>query len=396
MINMIRKRIMAALLAMSLTALGLAACDYSAFTSAAPAAGEAAEEAAQAEEDVQEAAEAVTEEPAEAADEAAAEAEASAEAEQEEAAADNTAAAEKLPVRIIALKGPTAMGMVKLMDDAAAGIYDDADYQFSIVGAVDEVPPAIVKGETDIATVPANLASVLYNNTEGAVEVLAVNTLGILYIVENGDSISSVEDLRGKTIYASGKGATPEYRLNYILSGHGIDPETDVTIEWKSEHAECLAAILSDEGGIAMLPQPFVTTAQMQNEGIRTVLDMTAEWDALQEGKDNASSMVTGVVIARRAFVEENPEAVAAFMDRYAASVSFVNENTDDAAALVGGFEIVPEQVAKKALPACNIVFIEGEELKQKLGGYLEVLAEQNPQAVGGALPAEDFYYSRQ
>ncbi|MBO5998659.1 MAG: ABC transporter substrate-binding protein [Lachnospiraceae bacterium] len=372
---------------MSLTALGLAACDYSAFTTAAPAPAPAAEEAVAAP-----AAEAEEAAPAEEAEEDVQEAEAPAAEGQEEA---ESAGTEKQTVRIMALKGPTAMGMVKLMDEASSDVYDDADYQFSIVGAVDEVPPAIVKGETDIAAVPANLAAVLYNNTEGAVEVLAVNTLGVLYIVENGDSVSSVEDLRGKTIYASGKGATPEYGLNYILNGYGIDPETDVTIEWKSEHAECLAAILADEGGIAMLPQPFVTTAQMQNEGIRTALDLTAEWDALQEGKDNASSMLTGVVIARRAFVEENPEAVSAFMDRYAASVSFVNENNDEAAALVGGFEIVPEAVAKKALPACNIVFIEGEELKQKLGGYLEVLMEQNPQAVGGALPAEDFYYSR-
>ena len=146
-----------------------------------------------------------------------------------------TFAADAEPMRIAALKGPTAMGMVQMMDA------EDSAREFTIASAVDEIPPMIVKGSVDVAAVPANLASVLYNNTEGAVEVLAINTLGVLYIVENGDSINSVEDLRGKTIYASGKGATPEYALDYILTGNGIDPSADVTIEWKSEHAECLA-----------------------------------------------------------------------------------------------------------------------------------------------------------
>ena len=172
------------------------------------------------------------------------------------------AALAETDVNVTALKGPTAMGMVKLMDEAESGAVDGNAYTFDIAAAVDEVTPKIVKGETDIAAVPANLASVLYNNTQGEVQVLAVNTLGVLYIVESGDSVNSVEDLRGKTIYASGKGATPEYALNYILSENGIDPEKDVTIEWKSEHAECLAALLAEDNAIAMLPQPFVTTAQ--------------------------------------------------------------------------------------------------------------------------------------
>ena len=394
---MIRKKLLSVVLAASMGVFALAGCAY---TASAPAETAPVQETAEAEAPADE--EAPAEETAEAepaeeapeAEEPAAEEPAEETVEAETPAAEETPA-EKTAVNIMALKGPTAMGMVKMMDEAAAGEYADADYAFSIVGAIDEVPPALVKGSVDIAAVPANLSSVLYNNTDGAIEVLAVNTLGILYIVENGDTVHSVEDLKGRTIYASGKGATPEYGLNYILDGYGIDSESDVTIEWKSEHAECLAALLADEDGIAMLPQPFVTTAQLQNEGIRVALDLTAEWDALQEGKEDASSMITGVVVARRAFVEENPEVVSAFMDRYAASVEFVNANTDEAAALVGGFEIIPEPVAKKALPACNITFIEGEELKAKLGGYLNVLFEQNPQAVGGALPAEDFYYSR-
>ena len=297
------------------------------------------------------------------------------------------AAAAAEPVRVMALKGPTAIGMIQMMENPG-------EREFSIVGAVDAVGPALIKGEADIAAVPANLASVLYNNTDGAVQVLAINTLGVIYIVDSGDSVHSAEDLRGKTLYASGKGATPEYALNYILAGNGIDPEKDVAIEWKSEHAECLAALMAGEG-VAMLPQPFVTTAQMKADNIRVALDLTEEWDKLQKGQENASAMLTGVVVVRRAFAEENPEAVASFLDDYKASVEFVNGDVAAAAELVGKFDVVPAAVAAKAIPACNIVFIEGDEMETKLSGYLSVLFSQNPKAVGGKLPAEDFYYKR-
>jgi NitT/TauT family transport system substrate-binding protein len=239
------------------------------------------------------------------------------------------------------------------------------------------------------------VASVLYNNTDGDVEVLAINTLGVLYIVESGNSVESVADLKGKTIYASGKGATPEYALNYILSENSIDPEKDVTIEWKSEHAECLAALMAEDNAIAMLPQPFVTTAQTKSDNINVVLDLTEEWDKLQEGSDSPSALLTGVVVARTQFIEENPDVVSAFLDHYKESVDFVNSNTDEAAELIGGYDIVTAEIAKKALPACNITFIEGDQMKEKLSGYLNVLFEQNASAVGGALPNDDFYYSR-
>lgn len=302
---------------------------------------------------------------------------------------------EPVDVEVMALKGPTAMGMVKFMDDVDSGSVTSENYKFSIAASADEVTPKLIQGETDIAAVPANLASVLYNKTQGQVEVLAVNTLGVLYIVENGDLVQSVEDLRGKTIYASGKGSTPEYALEYVLSANGINPETDVTIEWKSEHSECVAAITSSENGIAMLPQPFVTTAETQNPSIRTALDLTEEWDKAQDTEENNSALITGVVVARKEFVEEHPEAVEDFMTNYQESVDYVNDNTEEAGELVGKYDIVTADVAKKALPECNIVFMEGSEMKEKLSGYLEVLKEQNPEAVGGEVPGDDFYYSR-
>lgn len=290
-------------------------------------------------------------------------------------------------VRVAALKGPTAMGMAQMITTAQG---DEASvYNFNIAASADEITPQLIQGNLDIAAVPANLAAVLYNNTQGAVKVLAINTLGVLYIVERGDSVQSVADLRGKTIYSAGKGSTPEFALNYILQENGLDPTEDVTIEYKSEHTECLAAILQDETAVAMLPQPFATTAQTKAEDMRIALDLTAEWDKLTQ----ESSMITGVVVARSAWLEENPEAAATFMADYQASVAYVNANTAEAAEMIGNLDIVTAEVAEKALPYCNITYIAGTEMQQKLSGYLNVLFEQDAASVGGKLPDDAFYY---
>lgn len=311
--------------------------------------------------------------------------------EQDSTEQENQAA--PVDVNAMALKGPTAMGMVELMNEVDSGNVDTENYSFEIAASADEVTPKLVQGEADIAAVPANLASVLYNRTEGQIQVLAINTLGVLYIVENGDSVSSVADLAGKTIYASGKGSTPEYALNFILEKNGLDPAKDVTIEWKSEHSECVAALAQDPEGIAMLPQPFVTTAQANNPNLKVALDLTEEWDKVMENEEEQSRLLTGVVVVRREFAEENPEAVADFMERYADSVKYVNDNVEDAAKLVGQYDIVTEEVAVKAIPECNIVCISGADMKEQLSGYLTVLYDQNPESVGGALPGDDFYY---
>lgn len=298
---------------------------------------------------------------------------------------------EPIAVNVAVLKGPTAMGMVKLMSDSDADNTGENNYTITISAAIDEITPKIVQGEVDIAAIPANMASVLYNNNAD-VSVLAINTLGVMYILENGDSIQSVEDLRGKTIYASGKGATPEYALNYMLESNGIDPITDVTIEYKAEHTECLTALVSNENAIAMLPQPFATTALMKSGSTRIALDITKEWEKKQ-GED--STLITGVVVVRNNFLKEKPEAVKTFMAQYKASVEYVNKNIDDAAVLIGNYDIVTAEVAKEALPYCNITFIEGDEMKTKLSGYLEILLDQNPKSIGGALPNADFYYKQ-
>ena len=296
-------------------------------------------------------------------------------------------------VTVMALKGPTAMGMVSFMNEVDQGEITEENYEFQIAASPDEVSPAIVQGTVDIAAVPANLASVLYQKTDGGVQVLSINTLGVLYLVGTGDTIQDISELKGKTIYASGKGATPEYALNYILKENGLIPGEDVQIEWKSEHTECVAALTEHPDEIALLPQPFVTTAQSKNSSLQVVLDLTDEWDKIQEKNNGNSSLVTGVTIVRTEFAQEHPEILKDFMEHYEESVSFVNNNTEEAAGLIGSYDIVPEEIAKKALPECNIVCIDGNEMKEKLSGYLAVLEQENPQAVGGALPADEFYY---
>lgn len=296
---------------------------------------------------------------------------------------------EGMNVRLGGMKGPTTMGMVKLLEDAEAGTTVN-DYDFTIAGAADELTPLLIKGEMDIAAVPVNLASVLYNKTEGAVQMLAVNTLGVLYIVEKGgETVNSIADLKGKTIYATGKGTTPEYSLTYLLAQHGLTIGEDVTVEWKSEATEVVGAMSGMDSAVAMLPQPFVTVAAGQVEGLRVALDLTAEWNAL----DNGSSLVTGCLVIRREFAEANPEAVAAFLNEYAASTEYANTNPAETAVMVEKYGIVKAAVAEKALPKCNIVCLTGTDMTAAAQGYLQVLFDQNPAAVGGALPAEDFWY---
>jgi len=295
---------------------------------------------------------------------------------------------EKAAVRLAGMTGPTGMGLARLLEDDASGTAAN-DYEFTLAGSADVLNPMIINGELDIAAVPANLASVLYNKTNGGVRVLAVNTLGVLYIVNTDGTVAELSDLVGKTIYATGQGAAPEYALRYVLTQNGIDPDADLTIEWKTEPTEVVSLMATGEGTIAMLPQPYVTVAQTKVENVTPVIDITEEWNNI--GGDGMC--LTGVVIATADFVEKNPDAVKAFLKEYEASINYANENVPEAAQLIGKYEIVAAPMAEKALPHCNLAYIGGEEMKTALEGYLAVLFDQNPAAVGGKMPADDFYY---
>jgi len=292
---------------------------------------------------------------------------------------------EKTTMRIASLKGPTSMGLVQLMnaEDTAN------NYEFTVEATADAITPALIRGDIDIALVPANLASVLYNKTEGGVQMIAINTLGVLYVIETGDSVHSVEDLRGKTIFSTGQGTTPEFALNYVLAGNGIDPDKDVTIEWKSEAAEVLALLQQDDDAVAMLPQPYVTAAQNQVEGLNIAINLTEAWNEL----GTESQLITGVMVARTEFLNENKDAVDAFLAEYEASIDYVNANVEDAAQMVEAFDIFKAAIAKKAIPYCNVYYMAGAEMKKAIVPFYQVLFDQNPKALGGKLPDDAFYY---
>ena len=297
--------------------------------------------------------------------------------------------ADKPVVRLAAMTGPTAMGLVKLLDDAENGLSANT-YDFLLAGAADEISPNLIQGKIDIASIPVNLAAILSGKTNGGITLLAVNTLGVIYIVEKGgESIQSLADLKGKTIYATGRGSTPEYNLTYLLKQAGLTLGEDVTVEWKSEPTEVVALMAQQEAAVAMLPQPFVTVAQNQVEGLRIALNLTEEWDKL--GLD--SRMITSGIVVRTQFLQENPQAVENFLKEFAVSAQYANEHVPETAALIGELGIVKAPIAEKALPYCNIVCLTGAEMQEALSAYLQVLYELNPASVGGALPADSFYY---
>lgn len=285
-------------------------------------------------------------------------------------------------IRIAALKGPTGMGMVKLADKQ-----NYPNYTVSIEASPDALNPRIISGEVDVAAVPVNLASVLYNKLDGDISVLAVSTLGVLYVVEAGSEVNSVADLAGKTVYATGQGATPEYILNYLLDKNGVSGSVEVN--YVGEHA-ALATMLADGSAeIGMLPEPNVTSTLAGNDNLRIALNLTEEWN-----KVCSTELVQGVVIARKSFVNEHPEAIEQFLREYENSSAFVNENIDEAAKLIVDAGILGNvEIAKKAIPNCNISFSKGEAMHKAVEGMLTVLFEANPKSIGGKLPDKDFYY---
>ena len=303
----------------------------------------------------------------------------------------NKASEEKITVKVGALKGATTLGLLPLQDKAANGGANE-NYEFSMMTAADELLPLMIKGELDIALLPSNVASVLYQKTNGGVTVIDINTLGVLYMVSGDSSIGSVADLAGKTIYLTGKGTTPDYVLHYILNGNGIDADQDCTLEYRSEATEVAALLAENSDAIGLLPQPFVTAACAQNDALSVIMDMNAEWEKLQG--ENGSRLVTGVTVVRNEFLQEHENAVAAFMEEHKASAESMNTDVENGAKLAVASEIIAkEPIALKEIPKCNITYIDGNEMKQALSGYLQVLYEQNPESVGGALPQDDFYY---
>lgn len=295
------------------------------------------------------------------------------------------------PVRIAGLKGPTTMGLVNLLDMEQQGTAA-LDYDLQLYGTADEIVPGLIKGELDMAAIPANLAAALYQKTKGGIQAMAVNTLGVLYVVEKGDTVHRMADLAGRTILSTGKGTTPEYLLRYLLEKNGLDPDKDVKIQYCSEATEVTAQMAAaQKDAIAVLPQPYVTAAGMKDPSLRVALDLTAEWDKVSD-----SQLVTGVTVVRTQYAQEHPDVVEAFLQEYAQSVRTANTDLDRTAALCEQQGVVAKAaIAKKALPACNIVCRTGDEMQKDVSAYLSVLCAADPAAVGGKLPDEGFYWKK-
>ena len=293
-------------------------------------------------------------------------------------------------INLYVLSGPTGIGAMNLWAAADAGETKNT-YHITMPGANDEVVAALSNGEADIAAVATNLAATLYNKTSGGVTVLAVNTLGVLSMLSNGQEAATVSDLKGKTIYAPGQGANPEYILRYVLSGNGLDPDKDVTLRFVGEGSELLTVWQSDPEAVILAPQPVATSILMQNENAKTLFDMTEEWDKIAGGD---STLMMGCVIVRNEFLQANPGAVELFLQEYAASIEKAQSDVEGTAALCEQYGLIPKAaLAQKAIPSCGLTFVTGAEMKTGLSGYLQVMFDANPKSVGGALPGDNFYY---
>ena len=293
-------------------------------------------------------------------------------------------------VNLYVLSGPTGIGAMNLWAAADAGETQNT-YHITMPGANDEVVAAISNGDADIAAVATNLAATLYNKTSGGVTVLAVNTLGVLSLLGNGQEVATIADLAGKTIYAPGQGANPEYILRYVLSGNGLDPDKDVTIQFVGEGSELLTVWQTDPEAVIMAPQPVATSILMQNENAVTLFNMTDEWDKVSGGD---STLMMGCVIVRNEFLQENPGAVELFLQEYAASIEKAQSDVEGTAALCEQYGLIPKAaLAKAAIPSCGLTFVTGAEMKSALSGYLQVMFDADPRSVGGAMPGDDFYY---
>lgn len=308
----------------------------------------------------------------------------------EEPAADDSDELTPAEVNLYVLSGPTGIGAMNLWAVADAGETANT-YHITMPGVNDEVVAALSNGQADIAAVATNLAATLYNKTDGGVTVLAVNTLGVLSLLGNGGEAASIADLAGRTIYAPGQGANPEYILRYVLRGNGLDPDRDVTLRFVGEGSELLTVWQTDPEAVILAPQPVATSILMQNENARTLFDMTEEWDKVSGGE---STLMMGCVIVRNAFLQEHPDAVTLFLQEYAASIEKAQSDAAGTAALCEQYGLIPKAaLAEKALPYCGLTFVTGAEMKAGLSGYLQVMFDADPRSVGGAMPDDGFYY---
>ena len=298
-----------------------------------------------------------------------------------------TPALEGAEINLGLLNGPTGMGAAKLLADNDAG--ETVNHYTVTMGSdpANDILPKLNNGELDIAALPTNVAANLYNKT-GKVQLLALNTLGVLHILENGDTVNSLADLNGKTLYAINQGTNTEYVLDYLLTQNGLDPDTDVDIQWKTSE-EVTSLMASGEIDLCMLPVPAATTVLMQNSDVRDAIDLSDAWT--QSGA--AGTFTMGCVVVRTEFAQENPQAVQDFLTEYEASINYIKDNPEEGAALIEQYGIVPKAaIAQAAIPQANMIFVAGQDMKS-ISSYYEVLFAADPESIGGSIPDDGFYY---
>lgn len=289
---------------------------------------------------------------------------------------------------VAALKGPTGVGMAGLMQAQADGKAAN-NYTFTVAAAADEISGKIVSGEINIASVPTNLAAKLYNKTEGKIQMLAVNTLGVLSIVTADKNIKEIGDLKGKTVFSTGEGSNPEYILRHVLKQNGIDPDKDVKLQFVATGDELVAAAVSGKAEYAMIPEPAATTVLTKNQKLMRVLDMTEEWGKVSDG-----DLMMGCVVALGSYVEQNKAAVDKFLEEYRASTEAATSDVESTAAACESFGIIPNKtLAIDAIPACNVTYVADVAMKSAIEDYFDVLFKADPKSLGGKLPGDDFYY---
>ena len=292
-------------------------------------------------------------------------------------------------MHVACLKGPTGVGMAKLVEDAQNKKTAN-HYTFTIATAADEISGKIINGEINIASVPTNLAAKLHQKTNGKITMLAVNTLGVLSFLSSDESVKTVADLKGKTIYSAGEGSNPEYILKYVLKQNNIDPEKDVTIKFVATGEQLSAAMISGQATVAMVPEPAATTVLTKKNTVKRIFTVNDEWEKISDSK-----LMMGCVVALDSYIENNKEAVDKFLEEYKASIEFANKNLDDTAKYCETYGIVPSAaIAKAAIPTCNVTYVDKTEMKNSIKGYFEVLLSFDKTSIGGKLPADSFYYN--
>ena len=307
----------------------------------------------------------------------------------EEATAPSAEIDKELKIDIMVLSGTTGVGIAPLMNDVKNGTAA-LNYNIEVASSADLINPGLIQGEVEIAALPTNVASVLYNKTGGKVIVAAVNTKGVLYLLENGETVKSIADLKGKTVYLPGQGSNPEYIFRYLVEKNGLEIGKDVMVDYTYGSPDELAtAITTGLVSLAVLPEPKVTSIKSQNTAVRSALDFTAEWNKVSEGE-----LVQGCIVVQKSFAEQHPAELAQFLKDYEASISFVNSNVEEASIMIEAAGIIPKAaLAKKALPACNICYMVGEEMKNSLNSFYQVLFDMAPASIGGSMPDDSIYY---